>query len=46
MSKRDIELVDDSGSEWVIATLSATRLKAIVKEYAKYGINLQEKVSA
>lgn len=44
--KREIALVDDSGILWVMASLSATRVKAIMKEYAKYGINLQERVSA
>lgn len=41
--KRETELVDDCGAVWVMATLSAARIKALIKEYKKLGIFLDER---
>ena len=45
---QEIALIDSDGQEWARATLSLTRLNALIKEYKKQGIHLtpSEKVGA
>ena len=45
---REVALVDSEGQEWARASLSATRLNALIREYKRQGIFLtpSEKVSA
>ena len=40
--KREVCLVDEDGLEWVRATLSATNLKKILKDYERLNILLKE----
>jgi hypothetical protein len=39
--KRLVKLVDDSGTAWVTAELSTSRLTALVKSYANAGVSLR-----
>jgi uncharacterized protein YrzB (UPF0473 family) len=45
---QEITLIDQEGQEWARATLSLTRLNALLREYKKQGIHLtpRERVSA
>jgi hypothetical protein len=45
---QEIALIDQEGQEWARATLSLTRLNALIKEYKRQGIHLtpKERVSA
>lgn len=45
---KDYELIDEQGIAWAVATLTATRLNALVREYKKQGIWLtpRERISA
>ena len=40
--KREVRLIDEQGIEWVRATLSATNLKKIIKDYERLNILLKE----
>lgn len=40
--KREVCLIDDTGAEWVRATLSPSAVKRIVKEYLRQGVWLKE----
>ena len=44
--RRQWELIDGEGVAWVIATLSDTRLRVLVREYQKQGITLTPKAVA
>lgn len=39
--KSFINLLDDNGVIWVSAELSPSKIKSIIRHYAKLGINLQ-----
>ncbi len=45
---KEIALVDSEGQEWAVASLSLTRLNALLREYKRQGIYLtaKERVSA
>lgn len=45
---QEIVLVDSEGQEWAVASLSATRINALIREYKRQGIYLtaKERVSA
>ena len=45
-TKREWQLIDGEGVAWVIATLSDTRLRVLVREYQKQGITLTPKAVA
>jgi hypothetical protein len=44
--RRQWALIDSEGVAWVIATLSDTRLRVLVREYQKQGITLTPKAVA
>jgi hypothetical protein len=44
--RKQWELIDSEGVAWVIATLSDTRLRVLVREYQKQGITLTPKAVA
>lgn len=45
---KEYRLVDEQGTAWAMASLSLTRLNALLKEYKRQGIHLtaQERVGA
>lgn len=45
-NKREWALIDSEGVAWVIATLSDTRLRVLVREYQKQGITLTPRAVA
>ena len=45
---KEVALVDSDGQEWAVASLTATRLNALLREYKRQGIFLtpKERVNA
>jgi hypothetical protein len=45
---KDYELIDEQGVAWAVATLTATRLNALLREYKRQEIYLtpRERISA
>ena len=40
--KREVALIDEQGQEWVRAILSPACVRRIIKEFARYSIQLEE----
>lgn len=43
--KREIALIDESGREWVRATLSPACVKRMIREFARFEIYLEERIA-